>query len=56
VDVIHAEAFGDALDDGQVGRLNERHDIGPLRFDDFRNRIRPPFAAVEDVIADDPHR
>ena len=33
---------------------NEDH-VRPLRFNDFGDRVRPAFTAVEDVVADDAH-
>jgi hypothetical protein len=55
VDVIHPQPAGDALDDGQILRLDQRDDVRPLRFDHFGERIGAAFAAVEDVVAQHAH-
>src|SRR4051794_24590694 len=56
MDVIHVQARGDAFEGGEVIGLEKRHDVRPLRQYDLGQRVCPALAAVEDVVAHEPHR
>lgn len=52
---FHFEPLGDPLHDRRAVRFHQHHNIRPLRRDDFRKRIRPSLAAIENVIAHQAH-
>lgn len=55
-DQIHFQSPRDPFKHVAVVGLNQRHHIGALRLDHFRQRIGPAFAAVEDVVREDSQR
>ncbi len=54
-DKFHFEPARDAFDDCRIIRFDQRDKIRALGLDDFSERISPPFATVEDVVADQSH-
>ena len=53
-DQVHAETLTDAIEDVGVVGFNQCHQVGALGFDDFGQRISAAFAAVEDVVGEEP--
>ena len=56
MDVVHFHAIGDPLNYLHIIGLHEANHVRALRLDDFRQRIRPAFAAVENVVTHQSHK
>ena len=55
VDVIHLQAPSQPFEHFRVVRLDDRDDVRLLREDNLGQRVRPAFAAVEDVVTHHSH-